>query len=111
MRREVGVVQRFAFRETYPKDECTYEANSNIVQFASIANKTPGLGYADGSSKEARVLSQLNVRSNVCELQLEGASARVVPRGAQRRFNMDMVEWSDSAIIGWRLKGYNQSIE
>ena len=103
--------KRFTFWETYPKDECTYEANSNTVQFASITNKTLELDYADGSSKEARVLSQLNVSSNVCELQLEGASARGIPRGAQRRFNMDMVDWSDSAIIGWRLKGYNQSIE
>ena len=102
-RDESGKFEQFIYWETYRKDECTFEASANTIEDRTVINKVLVVDYNDGSSKEARVLSH---EVSHYELQWEGTCARNIPRGPQRKFQLDLSSWADAEIIGWKCKGY-----
>ena len=102
-RDESGKFEQFIYWETYRKDECTFEASANTIEDRTVINKVLVVDYNDGSSKEGRVLSH---EVSHYELQWEGTCARNIPRGPQRKFQLDLSSWADAEIIGWKCKGY-----
>ena len=84
---EAGEFEQFIYWETYKKNECAFEVSAATIEDKTVINKVLVFSYNDGSTKEARVLPH---EVSHHELQWEGACARTIPRGLQRKFQLDL---------------------